>query len=87
MSDEEIASTPLALPVLGLSDGGERAKGLEKLLRKLTGVVKAYVSPHTGLAYVDYDPAVLTEDQIVGAISGAGYSLDETGRRFAWRRH
>ena len=67
--------------------GASVPKDWKSSCESLTGVVKAYVSPHTGLAYVVYDPAVLTEDQIVGAISGAGYSLDETGRRFAWRRH
>ena len=67
--------------------GDERRAGaLEAVLRRLVGVVRAYVSPFTGLAYLDYQPALLTEEQLNGAIVGAGFSIDESGRRFAWRR-
>lgn len=87
MTDDESQSTPLALPILGLEKSGERARALESILRQLRGVVRAYVSQFTGLAYLDYRPAEVTEDQLVGAVAGAGYSVDERARRFAWRHN
>lgn len=45
---------PLALPILGLDSSRVRAGALEAVLRDLPGVVRAYVSPNTALAYVEY---------------------------------
>lgn len=84
MDDDGVV--PLALPILGLDHSGVRAQALEEALRHLHGVVRAYVSPHTALAYVEYQEAQLTEDQLVGAVAGAGYRVDPRQRRFRWRR-
>lgn len=79
-------ATPIALPIGGLGESGERAPALEAVLQQLRGVLRAYVSPFTRLAYLDYEPGQVTEDQLVGAIAGAGFSVDDQRRRFAWRR-
>ena len=82
---DEDGATPIALSVLGLDGRGERAQALEAVLRRLHGVVRAYVSPITALAYLDYRTALISEEQIVGAIADAGYGVDALRRRFAWR--
>ena len=85
--DEELAeSRPLALPIQGVDGSREKAGALEAALKQLAGVVRAYVSPFTALAYVDYQPVQISEAQLVQAIAGAGYSIDERQHRFAWRR-
>ena len=86
MADEHERSTPLALQIRGLIHSDERARALESVLQQLSGIVRAYVSPFTELAYIDYWPEQVTEDQLVDAVAGAGYSVDEQQRRFAWRR-
>lgn len=83
---DDDGATPLALPVLGLDRSNAHAQALEAALRRLQGVVRAYVSPFTALAYVEYHAAQITEDQLVGAVAGAGYRVDERQRRFPWRR-
>ncbi len=83
---DDDGATPIALPVLGLDGSGERAQALETALRRLQGVVRAYVSPITALAYLDYRTALISEEQLVGAIAAAGYRIDAHRRRFAWRR-
>ncbi|MHB8574047.1 MAG: heavy-metal-associated domain-containing protein [Dehalococcoidia bacterium] len=87
MTDELGESTPLAFPIDGLNGSREAAGALEAVLRQLAGVIRAYVSPITALAYIDFQPAQLSEEQLVGAIAGAGYNVDVHHRRFAWRRH
>lgn len=84
MDDDGV--TPIALPVLGLDGNGDRAQALELVLRRLHGVVRAYVSPITALAYLDYRMALVSEEQLVGAVAIAGYRVDDRQRRFAWRR-
>jgi copper chaperone CopZ len=86
MPMDDDGATPIALPVLGLDGNGERARMLEAALRRLHGVVRAYVSPITALAYLDYRGALISEEQLVGAIAAAGYRVDDRQRRFAWRR-
>ena len=83
---DDDGATPLALPVLGLERSGVNARALESILRRLHGVVRAYVSPYTALAYLEYHAAQISEAQLVTAIAGAGFSLDEGQRRFPWRR-
>jgi hypothetical protein len=75
-----------AFPVHGLPPGPASAGVLEGLLRHVTGVTRAYVSPVTALAYVDYLPAQVTEEQLVGAIRGGGYRVGAAAQRFDWRQ-
>jgi hypothetical protein len=83
---DDDGATPVALSILGLDGSGDRAQLLEVALRRLHGVVRAYVSPITALAYLDYRSALISEEQLVGAIAAAGYRVDDRQRRFAWRR-
>jgi len=86
LSVDDVVTTPVALSILGLEKHGERAQALQAVLQRLRGVVRAYVSPFTELAYVDYAAAQVTENQLVEAVVDAGYRVDEQARRFAWRR-
>lgn len=74
-----------AFPVQGLDHSRPAAAGLESVLRRLAGVASVYVSPLTALAYVDYFPAQIAEDQIVEAIKTNGYMVGDAHRRFDWR--
>jgi hypothetical protein len=74
-----------AFPVAGLGGGHDAAHALEGRLRCLAGVSGVYVSARTALAYVDFLPAVVTEEQLAQAIQHAGYQVSDASRRFDWR--
>lgn len=56
------------LPVYNLGCGGGGALGLERTLRRMPGVLYAYVNPATEMAYVAYDGAEVDVSSLVGAI-------------------
>lgn len=87
MDSDSSDSTPIALPIRDIDGSREQSGALEAMLNQLAGVIRAYVSPFTSLAYVDYEPLRITEAQLVQAIAGAGYGVDDRHRRFAWRRN
>jgi copper chaperone CopZ len=74
-----------AFPVHDLPPGRASAAVLEGLLQHVAGVTRAYVSPVTALAYVDYVPAQVTEEQLVGAMRRGGYQVGGDAQRFDWR--
>ena len=53
------------------------AVGLETLLRKQKGVLRAKASYPGGLVDIEFDPAVLTEESLRTAISEIGFSVEE----------
>jgi len=74
-----------AFAVYGMPPGPAAPVALTGLLRRLAGVASAYVSPVTALAYLDYLPAQVSEDELVQAIQGAGYAVGAAAQRFDWR--
>lgn len=83
--EPESEMAPLTLSIGGLAGSPDRAGVLSAKLRQLRGVIRAYVSPFTALAYVDYCPSLVSEGELIGAITGAGFSAGAP-ERFAWRR-
>lgn len=74
-----------AFPVYGLGASRDAALALERMLRHLTGVTAVYVSPRTALAYLDFFPAQVTEEQLAQSIRGGGYQVGDASHRFDWR--
>jgi hypothetical protein len=74
-----------AIPVHGLPSGRDAARALEGKLRQLAGVTAVYVSPVTGLVYLDYLPAQVREEALVQAIERDGYHVGDASHRFDWR--
>ncbi len=60
------------LPVGGMTCAACSAR-VQRALEKSSGVVSANVNLMTGSATVSYDPAVVTPEQLVGAIRDTGY--------------
>lgn len=52
------------------------APGVERLLRKIPGVVQVYVNPLTEMAYVGFDPGRCTEARIRAALVQADLSIE-----------
>lgn len=76
-----------AFPVIGFVPPlRDHAGALELELQQLEGVAMAYVSPVTALAYLDYLPDQVTEEQLVQCIERAGYGVGAATQRFDWRR-
>ena len=52
---------------------------IEMDVNELPGVSVAEVDLASGITHVDFDPALLTVDEIVAAIKGAGYDAEAVG--------
>lgn len=66
-------SERVTIPISGFACGGGGALTAERALARLPGVIRVYVNPATEMAYVEFDPALATPDQLVGAIDGVGF--------------
>lgn len=72
-------SEHVTLPVYDLTCGGAGSVIVERSLARVPGVMHAYVNPATEMAYVTYDPALATADQLAAAITAAGYGPSAGG--------
>ncbi len=69
----------VTIPIFGLSCGAPLV--LERVLAKTPGVIRAYVNAATEIAYVEYDPAVSSPDQMVAAVQHAGFRAGQPASR------
>jgi copper chaperone CopZ len=68
----------LKLRVTGMTCGHCQMK-VEKALKGESGVYSAVVDLQTGEAEVDFDDDALTTDQLIAAVTRAGYSARVAG--------
>ena len=54
------------------------ASTLQHTVASLPGVLKAGVDPMIGWTHIDYDPGVVTGDELIGAVEAAGYEIVRT---------
>jgi len=66
------------LRVTGMTCGHCQAK-VEKALKSLTGVYTAIIDLPDGEAEIDFDDDSVTTDQLIAAITKAGYGAKVTG--------
>lgn len=71
----------LTMAIYRLSCGGGGALTVERVLAKLPGVSRVYVNPATEMAYVEYDPARLSWEQLAAAVERAGFRAGEPAVR------
>jgi copper chaperone CopZ len=78
-SDGVTADTPLrlrlTLPIGGLERDSGGAQTVERALEGVPGVIRAYTSPDTEMAYVEYDPIRVGLRELKGAIESVGYRM------------
>ena len=63
----------VTLSIYNLGCGGGGALAVERALTRDPGVVQAYVNPLTEMAYVVFDPALTTKEQLTRVIDHMGY--------------
>ena len=68
----------IAISIEGMSCAA-CARRVEKALSKTAGVSDAGVNFATGKATVEYDPAVVSPGELVGAVEDAGYGVLREG--------
>jgi len=66
----------ITLPVQGMTCNHCKM-AVEKALSKVTGVSRAEVDLAGHQAFVEYDPAQVTREQLVNAVQDAGYRVEE----------
>ena len=62
----------LTFEINGLTCGGGGALTVERALAHVPGVRRAYVNPLTEMAYVEIDPKVASEEQLMTAVTELG---------------
>ncbi len=74
-------SRRITLSIQGLACGGGGALTLERALEKVPGVARAYVSPATEMAYVEYDAERVDPEQLIVAVERLGFGAGEPSVR------
>ena len=67
-------TSSITIPVYNLGCGGSEALIIERALSHTPGVAHVYVNPATELAYVDYDSALASPEQLQAIINDLGYA-------------
>jgi copper chaperone CopZ len=62
-----------SLEIIGLGGGGGGSLAIERELRRIPGVLWAYVNPLTEMAYVEYTPEIVHLPEIARTVEGLGY--------------
>lgn len=65
----------ITVAVSGLGCGGGGAEAIERMIRRVPGVVAAYVNPATETAYVDVDARRCNVGDVYRAVEAAGYRV------------
>lgn len=71
----------LTMAIYGLTCGGGGALTIERALARLAGVMRVYVNPATEIAYVEYDPARVSWEQLAAAVEATGFRAGEPSFR------
>ena len=70
-----MGTTRTTFPLYDLGCGGGGTLTIECALAKLPGVRRAYVNPLTEMAYVEFDPARTTPEDLRTAIERVGFRV------------
>ena len=62
----------MTIPIYGFTCAGGGSLVAERALRRVPGVVRAYVNPYTEMAYVEYEPGLTGLEGLAAAIGRAG---------------
>jgi Cu+-exporting ATPase len=68
----ESTTDRITMPIEGLSCGGGGALTVERAIARVPGVTRVYVNPLTEMAYIEFDNAVCSRDDLLAAIVVAG---------------
>jgi P-type Cu+ transporter len=68
-----MSTAHVTLEIFGLACAGDGAPTIERALRSLRGVVHAYVNLATETAYVEYDAAMVSPDDLVAVVERVGF--------------
>jgi len=68
-----MATQRMTVPIYNLSCAGGGALVVERTLARTTGVARVYVNAATEMAYVEYDPEMITPSALSAAVTAAGF--------------
>jgi copper chaperone CopZ len=55
------------------------APGIERALVNNPGILKVYANPVTEMVYIEYDPVLVDQEQIITVVNRAGFGLATGG--------
>jgi len=71
----------MILPIQDLSSNNGSVSLVEQTLVREAGVKHVYVNTDTEMAYIEYDPAMTSQDKVVAAVKQAGFRPGKPSRR------
>ncbi len=71
----------VTIPIDGLTCRDDDSLTIERAIRAVKGVRRAYVNAATEMAYVEFDPAQCTPGQLAAAIEQDGFCTGTPVRR------
>ncbi len=71
-----MSTTRLKMAIHDLSCGGGGAVTVERALAQVPGVVEVSVNPMTETAYIDGDGDLVNPDDLIAAVTRAGFRAD-----------
>lgn len=77
LADGRRATTRVVFPIFGFTCGATEAPLVQRCLSRSRGVVHAFVSPATEMAYVEYDPTVTDPTSLSKTICDVGLRAGE----------
>ena len=73
VSGTSVRTQSIAVPVYDLGCGGGSALSIEGSLAKCPGVTKIYANPAAEAVYVDYDPTLVSANEVIAAVETLGF--------------
>ena len=76
-----MSTTRVTMAIYDLGCWGSGALIVERALARAPGVIRVYANPATEMAYIEYDPALISPAQLIAAVERAGFRAGEPTMR------
>jgi len=76
-----VKSQRMTLPLYDLRGNDDTLLLIKQALVQEAGVKYVYVNADTEMAYVEYDPAMTSQDKVVAVVEQAGFHVGKPGMR------
>ena len=71
-----MATSRVIIGISGLGYGGAGVDDVERALSQTAGVLRVHVNAATEMAYVEYEPATVSPDDLTTAIRASGFEVE-----------
>ncbi|MDT0646471.1 heavy metal-associated domain-containing protein [Zunongwangia sp. F260] len=76
LEDKKMMSSVLHLKIKGMHCESGCANGIDAMLKEQQGIIKSKTSFDQSSAVIEYDPILISEEEIVSLITGRGFEVE-----------